>query len=575
MHLRKKYRQSYYVIGLLLFLTTLLGAPRDSFAQSGSGATNVFNITNFANAANQLSFNGNATLYGAKLQLTDGGLYEDSSAWYSQPVNVSSFTTNFTFQETNAVADGLTFTIQGVGTNALGTGGAGLGFDNLGQSVGLKFDLDRIRSIPESTGLYTDGAIPFFTRGSINLAPSGINLASGDVMAVQLVYNGTTLIMTLTDTVTNNVFTHPFTVNIPSTVDGSTAYVGFTGASGGAGADQEILTWSYSNSPDLPAPTFSVAAGTYTTAQSVAISDATTGTTIYYTTNGTTPTTSSAVYTAPITVSSTETLEAIAVETGYTSSAVATATYAIASVLPAPTFSVAAGTYTTAQSVAISDATAGTTIYYTSNGTMPTTSSAVYSGAITVSSTETLEAIAVETGYTNSAVATATYSIAAAAPTFSVAAGTYTTTQSVAISDATPGATIYYTTNGTMPSTSSTTYTAPISVSATETISAIAVATGYIASPEVVANYIINSTHTVTLSWDAPSSSTDPVVGYNIYRAASGSSSYQLVNSSVDTGTTYVDSTVQSGAAYIYYVESVDSSGNQSVPSNQVSVTIP
>jgi len=343
--------------------------------------------------------------------------------------------------------------------------------------------------------LYTDGAIPFFTRGSINLAPSGINLASGDVMAVQLVYNGTTLTMTLTDTVTNNVFTHPFTVNIPSTVDGSTAYVGFTGASGGAGADQEILTWSYSNSPDLPAPTFSVAAGTYTTAQSVAISDATTGTTIYYTTNGTTPTTSSAVYTAPITVSSTETLEAIAVETGYTSSAVATATYAIASILPAPTFS--------------------------------------------------------------------------------VAAGTYTTTQSVAISDATPGATIYYTTNGTMPSTSSTTYTAPISVSATETISAIAVATGYIASPEVVANYIINSTHTVTLSWDAPSSSTDPVVGYNIYRAASGSSSYQLVNSSVDTGTTYVDSTVQSGAAYIYYVESVDSSGNQSVPSNQVSVTIP
>ena len=113
MHLRKKYRQSYYVIGLLLFLTTLLGAPRDSFAQSGSGATNVFNITNFANAANQLSFNGNATLDGAKLQLTDGGLYEDSSAWYSQPVNVSSFTSNFTFQETNAVADGLTFTIQG------------------------------------------------------------------------------------------------------------------------------------------------------------------------------------------------------------------------------------------------------------------------------------------------------------------------------------------------------------------------------------------------------------------------------------------------------------------------------
>ena len=171
----------------------------------------------------------------------------------------------------------------------------------------------------------------------------------------------------------------------------------------------------------LPAPTFSPAAGTYTTSQSVTISDATAGTTIYYTTNGTTPTTSSTKYTGAITVSASETLEAIAVETGYTNSAVATAAYTITPALPAPTFSPAAGTYTTSQSVTISDATAGTTIYYTTNGTTPTTSSTQYTGAITVSATETLEAIAVETGYTNSAVATAAYTITPAlpAPTFS------------------------------------------------------------------------------------------------------------------------------------------------------------
>ncbi len=76
-----------------------------------------------------------------------------------------------------------------------------------------------------------------------------------------------------------------------------------------------------------------------------------------------------------------------------------------------PVFNPAAGTYTTTQSVTITDATSGATIYYTTNGTTPTTSSTKYTGKITVSSTETIEAIAVASDYTNSAVASATYTI--------------------------------------------------------------------------------------------------------------------------------------------------------------------
>lgn len=82
--------------------------------------------------------------------------------------------------------------------------------------------------------------------------------------------------------------------------------------------------------------------------------------------------------------------------------------------------------------------------------------------------------------------------------------------------------------------------------------------------------------HEVDLSWDAPSSSADPVVGYNVYRSTgAGSSAFQVINSSADTQTTYVDNTVQSGSTYEYMVESVDASGVESVPSNQISATIP
>jgi Chitobiase/beta-hexosaminidase C-terminal domain len=76
-----------------------------------------------------------------------------------------------------------------------------------------------------------------------------------------------------------------------------------------------------------------------------------------------------------------------------------------------PTFTPAAGTYGSAQSVTIADATPGATIYYTPNGTAPTTGSAVYSGAIPVSASETLQPIAGASGYATSAVGSAVYTI--------------------------------------------------------------------------------------------------------------------------------------------------------------------
>jgi hypothetical protein len=80
--------------------------------------------------------------------------------------------------------------------------------------------------------------------------------------------------------------------------------------------------------------------------------------------------------------------------------------------------------------------------------------------------------------------------------------------------------------------------------------------------------------HEVDLMWNAPTSSPDPVAGYNIYRSTGGGS-LVLVNSSPDSSITYVDSAIVSGATYSYVVKSVDSSGVESVASNQITLTIP
>ncbi len=79
-----------------------------------------------------------------------------------------------------------------------------------------------------------------------------------------------------------------------------------------------------------------------------------------------------------------------------------------------PAFSPASGTYGSGQSVTISDSTPNATIYYTTDGSTPTINSTKYAGAITVSSSETINAIATASGYSQSAAASATYTISGA-----------------------------------------------------------------------------------------------------------------------------------------------------------------
>jgi hypothetical protein len=94
----------------------------------------------------------------------------------------------------------------------------------------------------------------------------------------------------------------------------------------------------------------------------------------------------------------------------------------------APTFNPPAGTYTSAQSVTLADTTAGAVIHYTTNGSTPDASSPVFSSAIPVNSSETIEAIAVASGFSDSTVATAAYVINQPAPDFLVSVNPTTLT---------------------------------------------------------------------------------------------------------------------------------------------------
>lgn len=85
----------------------------------------------------------------------------------------------------------------------------------------------------------------------------------------------------------------------------------------------------------------------------------------------------------------------------------------------------------------------------------------------------------------------------------------------------------------------------------------------------------VGASHQVELSWSAPSASKDPVIGYNVYRSPTSTTSYVRLNGSTESTTSYTDGTVQSGTSYKYVVKSVDSGGLESPASNATTIAVP
>jgi hypothetical protein len=233
------------VANLLPVIVSVLLATTTAFLQAQSSQTP--SISNLAPP------NGSAIVSNGALQLTNGSEYEAGSAFSQQAIDIKSFATTFTFLLTDPQADGFTFTMQNVGANALGASGGMLGYAGIPNSVALKFDLfDNTGEGINSIGVYTNGANP--TTPATDLTGSGVDLHSGNMMRAQLIYDGQNLHVTVTDTSTQASFTHVFPSDIPKAIGSNTAFVGFTGATGGLTADQQILNWTYTPLPYYPPP---------------------------------------------------------------------------------------------------------------------------------------------------------------------------------------------------------------------------------------------------------------------------------------------------------------------------------
>ena len=385
--------------------------------------------------------------------------------------------------------------------------------------------------------------VPAVVVETPTFSPAGGEVQEGATVSIACATEGATIYYTTngsTPTTSSTKYTGAITVSSAMTIKAIAVKEGnYT--------NSEVATASYTIKARevVATPTFSPAGGEVQNGASVTISCATSGATIYYTTNGSTPTTSSTKYTGAITVSSAMTIKAIAVKDGYyTNSAVATASYTIKAneVVATPTFSPAGGEVQEGATVTISCATSGATIYYTTNGTTPTTSSTKYTGAITVNSAMTIKAIATKSGsYTNSAVATASYTIKArevvATPTFSPAGGEVEEGATVSIACATEGATIYYTTNGTEPTTSSTKYTGAIAVNSAMTIKAIAAKSGYYTNSGVAqASFTIKAREVVATPVISPAGGeVEKGATVTISCATSGATVYYTTNGTEPT----------------------------------------
>ncbi|HOH78642.1 MAG TPA: chitobiase/beta-hexosaminidase C-terminal domain-containing protein, partial [Candidatus Cloacimonadota bacterium] len=248
-------------------------------------------------------------------------------------------------------------------------------------------------------------------------------------------------------------------------------------------------------------PVLSVPSGAYDSPQSVSMSVTTPGALIRYTTDGSDPSgVDGTLYDGtPVLISNTTqatTVKAIAYLGGWVNSSIVTYTYVINPPVADPFFSVQGGDYYAAFSVAMTTLPSIASIYYTTDGSDPSeVNGTLYMGPVAITENTTLKARAYMVNYPPSGIRTAVYNLFARPVSFDPPGGTYNANQNVTLSTVTPGATIWYTTDGSDPIPGVSSVFDPLNpvlVDHNLTIKAIAGLNNWFSSPITSASYIID-----------------------------------------------------------------------------------
>ena len=212
------------------------------------------------------------------LRLTEAQAWQAGSAFLKNSVTLkadASFSTAFKFRmnspggisdDDGSGADGLVFTVQ-TNANNVGGSGAGIGYEAINRSVGIEFDTYNNGASDQNSGNHV-GIDVNGSLTSIALAPIGKRLNDGDIWSAWVDYNGSTDQLDVRLSSTAERPAQPLltaTVDLPTVLGSSNAFVGFTSATGSAWGNHDILAWDFKASyapvtlpPDSSLPRYSL-----------------------------------------------------------------------------------------------------------------------------------------------------------------------------------------------------------------------------------------------------------------------------------------------------------------------------